>query len=155
MIAWQMGFRQGEQPGLRRQDVSFQTASCSCATARSARHVPMSKAVREILARRLAFHGSDGCSLTRQAAAVKHQRRKNFYSRRYRPACEAAGLQDVTWHDLRHTSVATLVQAMFLFEVGALAGHSTRRYAHLVPENLRAAASIFDVGHRPRFEPEA
>jgi integrase len=47
-------------------------------------------------------------------------------------------------HDLRHTTGSALVQAgVPLYEVGQLLGHrdprSTRRYAHLAPDNLRSA----------------
>ncbi len=162
VIAWQMGFRQGEQFGLRRQDVSLQTGLVFVRDGKTgSRHVPMSKAVREILTRRLASHVSQWVFPDPTGRGKEHQSAKNFYSRRYRPACEAAGLQDVTWHDLRHTFCSHLVQAgVPLFEVGALAGHSdpvmTKRYAHLVPENLRAAVSIFDVfGTSTESEPEA
>jgi integrase len=151
VIAWRMGFRQGEQFGLRRQDVNFQTGLVFVREGKTgSRHVPMSKAVREILLRRLASHSSEWVFPDPTGRGQKHQSAKNFYTRRYRPACEEAGLQDVTWHDLRHTFCSHLVQAgVPLFQVGALAGHSdpvmTKRYAHLVPENLRAAVSIFDV----------
>jgi integrase len=63
--------------------------------------------------------------------------------RRYTPAafkgaCERAGLDDVSFHTLRHTFCSTLVAAgATLFEVQALVGHTTpmmtNRYAHLAP----------------------
>ncbi len=64
-------------------------------------------------------------------------------------ACEQIGLKDFHVHDLRHTCAAWLVSAGApLIEVRDLLGHSTvrmtERYAHLAPENVRAAVARLD-----------
>ncbi|WP_082054070.1 tyrosine-type recombinase/integrase [Methyloterricola oryzae] len=64
-------------------------------------------------------------------------------------ACELTGISDFRIHDLRHTCAAWLVSAgVPLTEVRDLLGHSTvkmtERYAHLAPENIRAAVAVLD-----------
>ncbi len=59
-------------------------------------------------------------------------------------AREAAGLQHVRWHDLRHTTASWLINSgVDLFTVGAILGHSqtqsTSRYAHLADRTLHQA----------------
>lgn len=67
-------------------------------------------------------------------------------------AVRRAGLHDVTPHTLRHTFASWLVIAgVPLYEVRDLLGHSTikltERYAHLAPENLRAAVDRIGQNH--------
>ena len=162
VIAAQTGLRKTEQFSLRRVEVNFQTGLIFVADGKTgSRHVPMPKAVREILKRRLEEHDSEWVFPDPVGRSENHQSAHNFIRRRFLPACRAAGVNDVAWHDLRHTFCSHLVQAgVPLYEVGALAGHSnpemTKRYSHLVPENLRAAVSIFDVWGGPDDEePEA
>ena len=57
----------------------------------------------------------------------------------------------IRFHDLRHTCAAWLVSSgVALTEVRDLLGHSsvkvTERYAHLAPENVRAAVAVLDAG---------
>jgi integrase len=64
-------------------------------------------------------------------------------------ACRNAGITNFLIHDLRHTCAAWLVSAgVPLTEVRDLLGHSTvkmtERYAHLAPENVRAAVAVLD-----------
>jgi integrase len=72
---------------------------------------------------------------------------------RYRTAWDGAvkraKLTDLRWHDLRHTFASWAVQRrVSLYELKELLGHSTltmvKRYAHLAPEHLRAAAAALD-----------
>ena len=67
----------------------------------------------------------------------------------FKAACERAEIKDLRVHDLRHTCASWLVQAgVPLLEVSKLLGHSTiemtERYAHLAPENLKAAVGVLD-----------
>ncbi len=62
----------------------------------------------------------------------------------WQAAREKLGMEDVRWHDLRHTCASWLVQAgVPLHTVSEILGHTsmamTRRYAHLAPEHLAAA----------------
>jgi len=64
----------------------------------------------------------------------------------------AAGLEDFTWHCLRHTFASRLVMAgVDIRTVAELMGHRTlamtMRYAHLAPDHQRAAVD--------RLEPTA
>ncbi len=59
------------------------------------------------------------------------------------------GIADFRIHDLRHTCAAWLVSAGApLSEVRDLLGHSsvtmTEKYAHLAPENVRAAVRLLE-----------
>jgi site-specific recombinase XerC len=67
--------------------------------------------------------------------------------RRFTTACRRAGIEGFHIHDMRHTCAAWLVTAgVPLTEVRDLPGHSSvkmsERYAHLVPENVRAAVTL-------------
>lgn len=65
------------------------------------------------------------------------------------------GITDFRPHDLRHACAAWLVQAgVPLAEIRELLRHTTvqmtEKYAHLAPENVRAAVAVLD-GNRSRF----
>ena len=69
-------------------------------------------------------------------------------SRFWRGVTATAGLQDYRIHDNRHTHASHLVSSGLSLEVvGRLLGHTspmtTRRYAHLADDPLRAAANRF------------
>jgi len=59
------------------------------------------------------------------------------------PAVKAAGVQDFSWHCLRHTFISRLVMAGVDLRTVQEAGHKniamTCRYAHLVPSHQQAA----------------
>ena len=79
----------------------------------------------------------------------KDGRRIGDVKRGFTTACRRAGITDFQIHDLRHTCAAWLVSAGApLTEVRDLLGHSTvkmtERYAHLAPENVRAAVTLLE-----------
>ena len=66
--------------------------------------------------------------------------------------CRRSGLIDFHPHDLRHNCAAWLVQAgVTIREVSELLRHSdirvTLRYAHLSPDNVRAAVKALEISH--------
>jgi integrase len=76
----------------------------------------------------------------------------------FKKYAKAAELVDVHLHDLRHTTASYLVQAgVPIKTVQEILGHArvttTEIYAHLVPENLRAALSQLDFA--PNTHPGA
>ena len=64
-------------------------------------------------------------------------------------ACNRAGITDFRIHDMRHCCAAWLVSSgVPLPEVRDLLGHCTvtmtEKYAHLAPDNVRAAVAVLD-----------
>lgn len=65
-------------------------------------------------------------------------------SKRFKEAAVCLGLGHLRFHDLRHAAASAMINAQVdLYTVGAVLGHksaaSTRRYAHLATDTLRAA----------------
>lgn len=73
----------------------------------------------------------------------------NNLRRAFRSSCRKARIDDLHFHDLRHTFATRLVQAgVDLYKVQRLLGHKspimTQRYAHHYPESLRDGVEILD-----------
>jgi integrase len=89
---------------------------------------------------------------------LTHLDPRNFYDRVWIPAVKQAGIEWVTWHDLRHTFASRL--AMAGHNEGTIADllrHSgtalVKRYAHLSPSHLTAAVeSVAAFGKGTRQE---
>jgi len=67
----------------------------------------------------------------------------------FKRACEKTGIEDLHFHDLRHTFATRLVQAgEDIYKVQKLLGHKTpsmtARYAHHSAESLRATVEVLD-----------
>lgn len=86
---------------------------------------------------------------------VTHVDPHNFYDRVWIPAVKQAGIEWVTWHDLRHTFASRLAMAGHNEgTIAALLRHSgtalVKRYAHLSPSHLDAAVeSVAAFGKVP------
>lgn len=77
-------------------------------------------------------------------------RARNRISQRTVAAARAAGIEDASFHTLRHTAASLMVRAgVPLYEVQRILGHSTpimtQRYSHLRPEDLRDAVKKLDA----------
>ncbi len=73
----------------------------------------------------------------------------NNLRRAYRSALNKARIEDIRFHDLRHTFATRLVQVgVDIYKVQILLGHKTpsmtQRYAHHYPESLRDGVEILD-----------
>lgn len=67
---------------------------------------------------------------------------KGTLYRAFKNACERAGIEDFTWHDLRHEALSRLAERgdLSMLEMAAVSGHKTlqmlKRYTHLQAESL-------------------
>jgi integrase len=71
---------------------------------------------------------------------------KDSVGRAFRDACEALGIEGLTWHDLRHEGISRLFEQGYRIEqVALISGHkdwkSLKRYTNLRPESLTVGQS--------------
>lgn len=112
------------------------------------RTVPLNEAARAAIVSRARFR-AEHCPDSRWVFAHKDGNRIQDVKNSFASACECVGIEDFRIHDLRHTCAAWLVSTgVPLAEVKDLLGHTTvrmtERYAHLAPENVRAAVARLD-----------
>lgn len=77
------------------------------------------------------------------------------FKRSFHTACRNAGFKDMHIHDLRHVFGSKMAKAgMPLYTIGTLLGHTspnmTMKYAHLMPDGLKAA--LDDAHGKDHFE---
>jgi integrase len=156
VVAVNTGMRRGELLSLRWGQVKDGFIYLQKTKTNRERVIPINQAVNEVLKRRrqkIGFaspfvfcHESHrankrGISLVNEAYA---DLKKGF-----RAACQRAGIEDVRFHDLRHTFASHLVmRGASLKEVQELLGHAnltmTLRYAHLSQEAKVNAVNSLD-----------
>jgi len=152
-IALETGFRRGEILSLRRSDLHYDLGENGLISLRKEetksqkpRHIPMTPRAKEILrgihpnlSHPFVFSGPDELPLGKGTLHYHFQK-----------ACRKAGLEDIHFHDLRHTVGSWLVQRRVpLYEVSQILGHAslqtTQRYAHLAPEHLAAGMEALSI----------
>jgi len=153
-LALHTGMRRGELLGLEWRRVDLQ----GCLIHLEATHtktgvrrtIPLNREAYAAIMSRLRFR-SEYCPASPWVFAHQDGSRIGDVKNGFTSACRRAGLEDFHFHDLRHTFAAWAVSAGIpLAEVRDLLGHKTvqmtERYAHLAPENLRAAVTRLESG---------
>ena len=152
-LALNTGMRRGEMLGLEWGRVDFQARrirlEAQHTKAGKGRTVPLNDTARAALINQARFRAVH-CPSSPWVFCDKAGNRLRTVKSSFITACRLAGIEDFHFHDLRHTFAAWLVTAGIpLPEVRDLLGHAsvtmTERYAHLSPENLRAAVSVLDT----------
>lgn len=147
------GVRRGEALGLTwdRVDRARGVIRLELTKSGRRREVPLSSNADAALARRWT-PGVKGY--------VFGSRNWNSFRSAWESALAAAGIEDLRFHDLRHTFASWLVQrGRTLREVQEALGHQTitmtMRYSHLAPDHLRAAVAVLDDVLLPLPLPES
>lgn len=148
VFAVDTGLRAQEQWHLRRDDVDFVrrriTVRAENAKTGSARTIPLLDRSFEIIRRRMSFNrdSTEFIFWRPDGSPVEH----TWAWREFQLGAETAGLQDVTWHDLRRTCGCRLLQdhKMEMGRVSKWLGHSSikvteRHYAFLYVDDLERA----------------
>lgn len=158
-LALNTGCRRNELLGLEWKRVDLQAAliylEAHHTKSGKRRSIPLNALARESILARARFRDQH-CPSSPWVFCDRQGRRVQSIKRSWATACRNAGIEDFRVHDLRHTCAAWLVSAgVPLTEVRDLLGHSTitmtERYAHLAPENVRAAVELLD---RRKSNPE-
>lgn len=151
-LALHTGMRRGELLGLewRRVDLAQGMVYLGTQHQKNGRYgsVPLNGEARRVLVR-LANWRAEHCPATRWVFCHRDGSRLQSVKRSFLTACQQVGIEDFTPHDLRHTFAAWLVQSgVQILDVRDLLRHTdigmTQKYAHLAPENLRAAVERLD-----------
>lgn len=151
-LALHTGMRRGEMLGLEWDRVDLQAGLVYLeghhTKAGKRRTVPLNAVAREAILTRARFR-AERCPDARLVFCDSNGKGIGSVKTAFATACKRAGLTDFRFHDLRHTCAAWLVQAgVPLTEVRDVLGHSTvkmtERYAHLAPENTRAAVALLE-----------
>lgn len=151
-LALNTGCRRGELLNLRWDQVDFKTnlilLEGKNTKSGRRRSVPMNAAARASMLNLARFRAMY-CPDAVWVFARKNGSRQESIRQAFKTALRRAEVDDFRIHDMRHTCASWLVSAgQPLPAVRDLLGHSTvkmtERYAHLSPDNVRAAVGVLD-----------
>ena len=156
-VALNTGLRQGELAGLKWQDIDFNKRQItvnrsitngveSTPKSKKRRTVPLNKkAIRYLERQRQQIGATDYVFACDKGQRLNSNRIKTAF----RFCREKAGVEQVCFHDLRHTFASHLVShGASLYKVQKVLGHkdpsTTQRYAHLQTSDLHDAVALLD-----------
>ena len=145
VFSLETGLRRSEQFQLRWEYISFESRTLTIPLPKGGRtrHIPLSQEALRILRSLSSFLQSPWVFPGIKSHLYPMDSRA-FLRRAFEPALKKAGIQNASWHTLRHTTASRLVMAgVPLPTVKEVLGHrsiqTTLRYAHLAPSHIQAA----------------
>ena len=139
------GLRRSEQFQLRWENISFESNMLTIPLPKGGktRHVPLSNEAVKILQSLDSFLRSPWV-FPGVRKPLQPMDSRAFLRRVFEPTLRKAGIQDASWHVLRHTTASRLIMAgVPLPTVKEILGHrdiqTTLKYAHLSPGHIQAA----------------
>lgn len=153
-LALHTGMRRGEMLGLEwnRVDLHVNLVYLDGVHTKTGkrRTIPLNSEARSALVKQARYRAKH-CPASPWVFCHKDGERIKDVKHSFTRACEIAGIEDFRFHDMRHTCAAWLVTAgVPLSEVRDLLGHAsvtmTEKYAHLAPENVKAAVAMLEDG---------
>ena len=142
ILAIHTGMRRGELLGLRWQNVDFARGMIYVTNTKTGhdREVPMNSLVQEILVELQRAGGEHEFVFINPKTGINLSEVK----RGFRSACREAGIHDLRFHDLRHTTGTRLADAgTDAFAIAEVLGHqslqTTKRYTHATELRKRRA----------------
>lgn len=140
VIALNTGMRKGEILSLKWEQISFASRQIRVEGTKSgkARLIYINDVVSEVLEKLRSKNGQE------ELFQVKDVKRS------FKTACRRAGIEDLRFHDLRHTFASRLVEnGVDLITVRDLLGHSsvriTQRYTHSNEEQKKRAVCLLNI----------
>ena len=152
LVALYTGMRKGEIFNLKWQDVDFEESEITVTKSKSGkdRCISINSVLLNLLYAQKAQNGESEYVFTNPKTGKPYTDIKRSFT----SACEKAGIEDLHFHDLRHTFASRLVRNGFdLNTVKELMGHysitTTQRYLHSqAEEKMRAVESL--VGQKKK-----
>ena len=146
VVGLNAGLRRGEVFMLRWKNVDFDKREIRIPESKSGRerHIPINSALFSLLNAHKAQNGQSEYVFTNPKTGKPYTDIK----RAFRTACERAGIEDLRFHDLRHTFASRLVRrGVDLVIIKELMGHAsivtTQRYLHSqASEKLQAVETL-------------
>jgi len=146
------GLRAGEQLRLLRADTDLEreTITVRSSKGHEDEHLPLHPRAAELLRTAQDAHKEDRVFPWWSGVDTLNQA--------FQRLCDRAGVEAITWHDLRRTFCTRLALAGVPMEqIQRLARHATlevtiQRYAHFSPENLRQALLRMEDGNKNGIE---
>ncbi len=155
-LALHTGMRKNELLGLEWSRVDLQAnlifLEAKHTKTKRRRTIPINSIARSALIEQTR-HRAKHCPASPWVFSTTSGDRLGDLKRSFATACRRAGIKDFRIHDMRHTCAAWLVTAgVPLPEVRDLLGHrsitTTEKYAHLSPDNVRAAVETLEEKRR-------
>lgn len=143
------GLRLSEQFSLKWEDIDFERGQVILPRTKAGgvQYVRLNAEAQAILRKKQTQQlNTGGCGVWVYPSAnpATHLDQRNFTSRVFITAVKRVGLEDVTWHSLRHTYASRLAMSgQSDRTIASLLRHSgtglVQRYAHLSPDHLQEA----------------